>query len=147
VPSKGPTAARFLVNIDVPDLERAVAFYVRGMGLTLSRRLFGGTVAEMTGAPATIYLLQKEAGSPPLPGSGQRRDYARHWTPVHLDFIVDALEPALERALAAGAKLEGKVETFEWGRQAVMSDPFGNGVCLIQWLGGGYDAVEAPGPR
>jgi predicted enzyme related to lactoylglutathione lyase len=126
----------------VPDLERAIAFYGRGMGLALSRTLFEGTVAEMTGAPSTIYLLQKDAGSPPSSGSKQSRDYARHWTPVHLDFVVDEIEPALERALAAGAKLEGAVETFDWGRQAVMSDPFGNGVCLIQWLNGGYDAVE-----
>jgi predicted enzyme related to lactoylglutathione lyase len=136
-------AASFVVNIDVPDLGLAVRFYAQAFGLTPSRFLFGGTVAEMTGAPATIYLLRKEAGSPPSPGSGQRRDYARHWTPVHLDFIVEAIEPALERARAAGAKLEGEVESFEWGRQAVMSDPFGNGVCLIQWLNGGYDAVQA----
>jgi predicted enzyme related to lactoylglutathione lyase len=138
-----PPPAAFVVNIDVPDLERAVAFYAQAFGLVRSRSLFEGTVAEMTGAPSTIYLLQKDAGSPPSPGSKQRRDYARHWTPVHLDFIVDALEPALERALAAGARVEGSVESFEWGRQAVMSDPFGNGFCLIQWLNGGYDAVES----
>jgi predicted enzyme related to lactoylglutathione lyase len=131
--------AQFVVNIDVPDLDRAIAFYGQGLGLTLSRRLFEGTVAEMSGAPAKIYLLQKDAGTPPSTGSRVQRDYARHWTPVHLDFVVDDIAPALARALRAGAKLEGELETFDWGRQAVMSDPFGNGVCLIQWLNGGYD--------
>lgn len=140
--SKSQTPVQFVVNVDVPDLERAVAFYSQAFGLTRSRSLFEGTVAEMTGAPATIYLLQKDAGSPPSSGSHGHRDYARHWTPVHLDFVVDEIEPALSRALQAGAKLEGAVEDFDWGRQAVMSDPFGNGVCFIQWLGGGYDRAE-----
>jgi predicted enzyme related to lactoylglutathione lyase len=134
--------AGFVVNIDVPDLERAVAFYTRAFGLSHSRSLFGGTVAELSGAPAKIYLLQKDAGSATSLGSARRRDYGRHWTPVHLDFVVDQIEPALERALAAGAKLEGKVDSYEWGRQAVMCDPFGNGVCLVQWLGRGYGEVE-----
>jgi len=71
-----------------------------------------------------------------------QRDYARHWTPVHLDFIVDRIEPALERALAAGARLQGRLETFDRGHQAVMSDPLGNGVCLVRWLNGGYDNAE-----
>jgi predicted enzyme related to lactoylglutathione lyase len=99
-------------------------------------------VAELSGAPAKIYLLQKDAGSAASPGSARQRDYGRHWTPVHLDFVVGDIEPALERALAAGARLEGKVDSFEWGRQAVMCDPFGNGVCLVQWLGRGYGEVE-----
>ena len=130
-----------LVNVDVPDLDAAIEFYGMGMGLKLGRRLFGGTVAEMTGAPAPIYLLWKEAGSAAASTLSQARDYRRHWTPVHLDFVVDDLDSALARALSAGARLEGEVETFDWGRQAVMSDPFGNGVCLVQWLNRGYDEV------
>jgi predicted enzyme related to lactoylglutathione lyase len=130
---------RLLINIDVPDLDAAVEFYGKGMGLKLERRLFEGSVAEMTGAPSPIYLLEKKSGTPPSAGSSQRRDYRRHWTPAHLDFVVDDLDPALAKALAAGAKLEGEVQTFRWGRQAVMSDPFGNGLCLVQWLNRGYD--------
>ena len=38
------------VNIDVDDVDRAIAFYTSGLGLTLARRLFGGAVAEMAGA-------------------------------------------------------------------------------------------------
>jgi len=128
-----------LINIDVPDLDAAIEFYGKGMGLTPARRLFEGTVAEMTGAPAPIYLMEKEAGTPPASTVPQGRDYRRHWTPTHLDFVVEDLDAALSRALSAGARLEGNVETFNWGRQAVMSDPFGNGVCLVQWLNRGYD--------
>jgi hypothetical protein len=29
------------------------------------------------------------------------RDYSRHWTPVHLDIHVDAIDRTIERAIAA----------------------------------------------
>ena len=132
---------RLLVNIDVPALEPAIAFYRDGLGLRLSRRLFDGSIAEMTGADATLYLLEKAPGSSAGAAMPHRRDYSRHWTPVHLDFVVEDLDASLQRALAAGARLEGEVQTFAWGRQAVMCDPFGNGCCLVQWLGKGYDEV------
>ena len=41
-------------------------------------------------------------------------------------------------AVQAGAKAEGAIQTFRWGRQALLSDPFGNGFCFVQWLGRGY---------
>lgn len=131
----------YLLNIDVPDLERAIAFYERGVGLRLARRLFAGTVAEMLGASSPIYLMEKQGNSSPSAYTSQRRDYQRHWTPVHFDFVVSDLESATERAVQAGAKLEGEPQTFVWGRQAVMSDPFGHGFCFIKWRGCGYDEV------
>jgi predicted enzyme related to lactoylglutathione lyase len=133
-----------LTNVDVDDLERAIDFYARAVGLRLGRRLFAGTVAEMLGGPAPIYLSVKERGSIPAPGVRAGRDYARHWTPVHLDFAVDDLDAAVETAVAAGAVLEGEVESFVWGRQAVFRDPFGHGFCLLQFTGRGYGEVEDP---
>ena len=130
-----------LINIDVPDLEAAIEFYQRATELRLGRRLFEGTVAELTGASVRVLLLQKEIGSSPVPGVSLSRDYRRHWTPVHLDFVVPELEVATERAVAAGARLEGPIQRFVWGRQACLSDPFGHGFCLLQWHGGGYDGV------
>lgn len=130
-----------LINIDVPDLEAAIEFYQRATELRLGRRLFEGTVAELTGASVRVLLLQKETGSSPVPGVSLSRDYRRHWTPVHLDFVVPELEVATERAVAAGARLEGPIQSFVWGRQACLSDPFGHGFCLLQWQGGGYDRV------
>lgn len=130
-----------LINIDVPDLAAAVGFYERATELKCSRLLFEGTVAELTGASARIFLLQKQPGSFPVPGSALLRDYGRHWTPVHLDFVVPDVEAAIERAVAAGARLEGQIHGFAWGRQACLSDPFGHGFCFLQWQGGGYDEV------
>ena len=118
-----------LVNIDVDDLEKAVAFYSQAFGLVVGRR-FGAGGAEMLGSSAPIYLLQKPAGSLAAAAAKQRRDYSRHWTPVHLDFVVTEMESALARAEAAGAALEAPVRTSSWGRLALMADPFGNGFCL-----------------
>ncbi len=130
------------VNIDVDDVERAIAFYTKGLGLTLARRLFGGAVAEMAGASCLIHLLPKASGSPTAQGKAIR-DYGRHWTPVHLDFCVEDLDGALTRALAAGAVLEGEVRCYDWGRIATLADPFGHGLCMMQLAPGGYDHVGA----
>jgi catechol 2,3-dioxygenase-like lactoylglutathione lyase family enzyme len=127
-----------IANVDVPDLERGIDFYTRGLGLAPGRRLASRAV-ELLGAEIPVFLLEQPAGSAPC--AGARRDYRRHWTPAHLDFVVDALEPALARAQAAGARLEGGIVEAAWGRMAVVADPFGNGLCLIQFVGRGYDEM------
>jgi predicted enzyme related to lactoylglutathione lyase len=130
-----------LVNIDVDDLQRATTFYTEAFGLFVGRRI-GKEVVELLGAPSPIYLLAKPAGTIATAMSPDRRTYSRHWTPVHLDFVVAGIDAALERALAAGAKVETPVRTAAWGRIVVLSDPFGNGFCLIEFLGRGYDEIE-----
>ena len=135
-----PSPPELLVNIDVDDLEKAVRFYCDAFGLTPGRRL-GAGAAELLGSSAPIYLLAKPAGSPATATSAQTRDYSRHWTPVHLDFVVDDIGAAVERAIAAGAWQEAPVSTNSWGRLALMADPFGNGFCLIEFLGRGYDEI------
>lgn len=131
--------ARLIVNIDVDDLSRAVAFYEVGLGFRFVRHLFDGSVAEMTLGSTMIYLLEKAAGTPAA--AGAMRDYSRHWTPVHLDIVVDDLDAAIERAIAAGAAPEGAIGRHAWGRLAGFADPFGHGFCLLQFAADGYDAV------
>ena len=128
------------MNIDVDDLGRAVDFYRRAFGLTIGRR-FGGSMIEMLGASAPIYLLAKPGGSSPSPRVTGMRQYSRHWTPIHLDFVVPEVEPAVRRAEAAGAKLEDEIRTHAWGRLATMADPFGHGFCLLEFTGRGYDEI------
>jgi predicted enzyme related to lactoylglutathione lyase len=129
-----------LVNLDVDDLTKAIVFYESAFGLRVGRK-FGAFGAEMLGSSAPIYLLVKAAGTPAASTTPQSRTYQRHWTPVHLDFVVEELEPAVQRALSAGARLEDTIETHAWGRIAHMSDPFGHGFCVIQFLGRGYDEI------
>lgn len=128
-----------LVNIDVNDLPEAIRFYEQALGLRLGRLLFEGSVAELLGAAAPVYLLAKADGTACCPE--QRRDYRRHWTPVHLDFVVEDLDAAVHRALEAGARLEGEVLSQPYGRLATFADPFGHGFCLIEWKGEGYAEV------
>jgi predicted enzyme related to lactoylglutathione lyase len=128
-----------LVNIDVDDLEKATRFYCDGLGLRVGRRFEGWT--ELVGAAAPIYLLPKAAGTKVSPESTDKRSYARHWTPVHLDFVVPDIRKALERAVAAGAKVESDVTDHAYGKLALMADPFGNGFCLLEFTGRGYDEI------
>jgi catechol 2,3-dioxygenase-like lactoylglutathione lyase family enzyme len=100
--------ARVLINLDVDDIERAVRFYTEAVGLRVGRR-FDEQFIELLGAEAPIYLLGKAARSAPFTEASTGRDYARHWTPLHLDFVVDDIQQALARVLALGAKVEGEV--------------------------------------
>jgi predicted enzyme related to lactoylglutathione lyase len=133
--------ANVLITIDVGDLERAVEFYTAAVGLRHMRRL-GPDIAELHGDAAVVFLTQHRAGSLPYENAATARDYRRHWTPVHLDFVVSDLRGAVERAEAAGATREGdEPREFPGGRFVVLSDPFGNGFCLLQFEGEGYDEL------
>jgi predicted enzyme related to lactoylglutathione lyase len=128
---------RIVINLDVPALEPAIEFYGAAVGAKVAR-LLDDDVAELEYGSALLYLLMKPAGSAATP-TGRRRDLGRHWTPVHLDFVVDDIDVAVARALAAGATRES--ECIEWrGSKCVsFSDPFGHGFCLIEFSGDGYE--------
>lgn len=130
------------ICIDVPDLGPALRFYTDALGLVPGRR-FGNAGVELLGGPCPVDLLVKQPGTRANPGSAQTRDYARHWTPIHLDVVVPDLDAALRRALAAGATQEGDIQTQAWGRLVLLADPFGHGVCLLQMIGRGYDAIAS----
>ena len=129
-----------LVNIDVDDLPKAIAFYEQAFDLCTGRR-FGDGAVEMLGAPVPIYLLAKPAGSKATGLPDVTRVYDRHWTPVHLDIVVADIEAAIQKALGAGAKLERPTQLNSWGKLALMADPFGNGFCVVQFVGRGYDEI------
>ena len=128
------------ICVDVSDMERAIAFYRDGLGLTPGWRLRDNW-AEMLGADAPIDLLKEAAGTAPSPNSKAVRSYDRHWTPVHLDFVVEDLDKAVERARTAGATLDREIKARPYGRIAVLADPFGNGFCLLEMKGRGYDEM------
>jgi catechol 2,3-dioxygenase-like lactoylglutathione lyase family enzyme len=134
---------QLLVNIDVPDLTRAIAFYEAALGLREVRRL-DDAIAELAGGPCPIFLLSKPAGSAATAETGPNaptRNYVRHWTPVHLDFVVDDLDAAVERARGAGAIAKRAPSSHVWGRMALLADPFGHGLCLLEFRGRGYDEL------
>jgi predicted enzyme related to lactoylglutathione lyase len=129
---------RLLLNIDVPDIEAGERFYTAAFDLKVGRR-FGADFVELVGWPAPVYLLAKDAGT--LGAGADLRNYARHWTPIHLDIVVEDLDLAVARALAAGAALEHPAKDTPYGRIAMLADPFGHGFCLLQFTAQGYDAL------
>lgn len=129
---------RILVNIDVPALAPAIAFYTVALDLKLTR-ILDDDVAELSGAASPIYLLAHADGSEPADSVREPRRYARHWTPVHMDFVVDDLEDAASRAIAAGARQESECIEWRGSRCITFSDPFGHGFCLIAFAATTYD--------
>ena len=118
-------------NIDVDDLDKACEFYCKAFELTRGE-MFGEHALELMGANCKLYLLAREPGSEPVKERPDKRDYGRHWTPVHLDFVVKNIESALERALQAGAKAETSIRSYDFGRIVVVADPWGHGHCIIE---------------
>ena len=127
--------------IEVGELERGIEFYCRGLGLELKRQLSPSWV-ELSGANLPIFLL---ANRPPVANLGSvtvPRSCGRHWTPVHLDFIVTDLDRAVAQLIELAGSLDRDIQVRYYGRMANMADPFGNGFDLIEFTGSGYDAVS-----
>lgn len=122
-----------LVNIDVPELESAIDFYSAALGLNVSR-IIDGDAAELTGGSSIIYLLANAAGTAAIKSASEVRRYSRHWTPVHVDFVVDDIEKAADRAIKAGAIQESECIEWRGSKCLTFSDPFGHGFCLIEFV-------------
>jgi predicted enzyme related to lactoylglutathione lyase len=123
------------ISIDVDDIERAVDFYTRGIGLSVVERGSdcGSDWAHLTHEGQTIFIMQMPPGSDAIENAHSPRNYSRHWTPIHLDFVVADLDQAVDQALAAGGKLDRPIQRRQkLADMANMSDPFGNGFDLIQ---------------
>ena len=122
---------KFGICIDVEDSARAVEFYSKGLGLRLVNQ--GPDWGELEVDAQSIYIMQLPSGADPYIDKRVTRNYKRHWTPVHLDFMVDDLESAVKRAVDAGATLDRPIQHRDGlPNMANMADPFGNGFDLIQ---------------
>lgn len=126
-----------LINIDVPALDPAIAFYCTAFELKFQRFL-DDDVAELAGTSTRIYLLKNDEDSAPSEFTADTRHYQRHWTPIHFDIVVSDIAQAAERVIRAGARIES--ECIEWRGSKCISfaDPFGHGFCLIEFEQGSY---------
>lgn len=119
---------RATVSIDVADMNKALAFYTEALGCEFKKKYADGwQVVAIAGLD--IHLQQKEAGS--VAAGEHKRSYERHWTPVHLDFIVEDISPTCEAIEAHGGAVE-KQSFSEPADIANCVDPFGNGFCVIR---------------
>ena len=127
-----------IINIDVPDLQKAVDFYTSAVDVSLERYL-DDDVAELSSGSLKIYLLKEAEGTLAVAGSDMERKYKRHWTPVHIDFVVANLEASVKKAEKAGARRETGYTTWRGATHVSFSDPFGHGFCLISFEHGTYE--------
>ncbi len=118
------------VCIDVENAEKAIEFYGPGIGLRLIKS--DKRWAKMADGDTVFWIMEMPVGTPPFAEAPSPRGYARHWTPVHLDFVVADIDAAVARAIAAGGRLEGAIRRRPDGGLANMVDPSGNGLDLIQ---------------
>lgn len=116
------------VSIDVSDLKKAEKFYIEALGCKKLRDQGGMSVISVENCD--IYIQEKASGSKAIPNETIERNYSRHWTPVHIDFLAENVDEIVERVLKLGGKHEGG-DSGEWGSIAYCSDPFGNGFCVI----------------
>ena len=98
------------VQIPVPDLDAGLRFYRDGLGLELKWR--HATQAGLR-LGDTELVLQTE-----------RPD-------LETDFLVDSAEEAVRRVEAAGGTVLSGPDDIPVGRMAVVSDPFGNPLVLL----------------
>ena len=117
------------VSIDVSNLRKAETFYVEALGCKKARDQ-GSNMVVLSVENSDIYLQEKEPGTKPIISSSVVRDYERHWTPIHLDFICDNVDELVSKILKLGGFHEGG-DSGDWGAIAYCADPFGNGFCVI----------------
>lgn len=118
------------LSIDVPDLTAGLRFYGAVFGFAETARPFP-TMAILDANNVTVCMHQKTAGTAPAPGTGDRRHYERHWTPVHLDLHVSDFDQTLAAIRAAGGTIERELRDQGPRPVAFCADPFGNGFCVL----------------
>ena len=91
--------------IEVTEPDHGIAFYCEGLGLTVKRHLSPHWI-ELAGASLPIFLLANRPEIADLGTTTAKRDYTRHWTPVHLDFIVPDLDAMVARLTTRGGTLD-----------------------------------------
>lgn len=101
-------------GVEASDLETAIDFYVNRLGHALVWR--SDTAAGVA--------LRDAGGMPELV------IHTDHW-PVATALRVDDVEAAIERFVAAGGRLRAGPEEILIGKLAVVEDPFGNALVML----------------
>jgi len=121
-----------LLVIRSRDLDRAARFY-EALGLTFQRHSHGtGPVhlaSELEGLVFEIYPLTGEP--PPTPGT-------------RFGFRVTELDDLIVRVAEAGGRVVTPPRDSEWGRRAVVEDPDGHRVELLEPSSRGLSAAVDP---
>jgi hypothetical protein len=96
--------------IEVTDLDRGIEFYCGG-ARSHPKRLLSPRWVELAGANLPVFLLADRPASAELGATKVPRGFGRHWTPVHLDFIVTNLDGMVVRLCGLGGTLDREIQT------------------------------------
>jgi predicted enzyme related to lactoylglutathione lyase len=116
-------------TIPSSDLERSIAFYTKGLGMTMAGRVEMGSITEVPlmfpGGGAYLMLQHPKAEGTALPSRGALNRIVLNVPDLK------ALEAQLK---AAGFKLEGQINEMKQYKVAVahVVDPDGNHLELVQ---------------
>jgi catechol 2,3-dioxygenase-like lactoylglutathione lyase family enzyme len=113
------------------DLERSIAFYTNGLGMTLGGRVEMGTVVEaplmFPGGGTYLMLQHPKAAGTALPPRGALN---------RVVLAVPDVKALVARLAAAGYQIKGKVNENSQYRVTIaqLEDPDGNHIELVQRL-------------
>ena len=111
------------VQIPVPDLDRGLAFYRDRLGHELIWRTGTAAGLRLPGGETEL-VLQAGASDP------------------EVDFLVDSVETAVAELTAAGGTVLAEPFDIPVGRVAVVADPFGNPLTVLDLSKGRYVTAE-----
>jgi predicted enzyme related to lactoylglutathione lyase len=108
------------VTVPVPDLEQGLRFYRDGLGHRVVWRdeARGQVGLALPGSDAELVLTVRHGYEP--------------------DWLVDSVPDAVAAVLAAGGSVVAPPEDIPVGRLAVVADPFGNPLVLVELSRGRY---------
>jgi predicted enzyme related to lactoylglutathione lyase len=127
-----------VVALDGPDLDLLAGFYSELTGWPIVRKDedWYQLGRPDTGGATLAFQLAPDHRPPVWPSADRPQQ-------LHLDFVVDDLDAAVERAVRAGATLERRVDHPGFWRLAALADPFGHGFDLIEHPEAGYSRLAA----
>ncbi|WP_444927095.1 VOC family protein [Microbulbifer sp. TRSA002] len=96
------------VSIDVSNIKQAENFYIEALGCKKLRDQGGMSVISVENCD--IYLQEKEARSVAVPTETVERNYSRHWTPVHIDFLAENVDEIVKRIVKLGESMKAEKE-------------------------------------
>jgi predicted enzyme related to lactoylglutathione lyase len=107
------------VQLPVPDLDQGLAFYRDRLGHELLWRSQTAAALRLPDGDGELVLQTRR----PQP---------------EVDFLVDAVDQAVARLVAAGARVLVEPADIPVGRVAVVADPFGNPLTVVDLSKGRY---------
>lgn len=112
------------VRLPVPDLEAGLEFYRDGLGHDVVWRTATSAGLRMPGGEAEIVIHTE--GHPP-----------------ETDLLVESVDDAVERIVNAGGRIVAEPFEIQIGRCAVLADPFGNALVVLDMSKGRLVTDEA----